>query len=53
MEHSYVAQPLHLPDTTIIQSHTDSESLNHDVWLRVKDISLLTDTGGSLKWKRC
>ena len=39
MEHSYVAQPLQLRNTTMSQSRTDSESPIHDVWLRVKDIN--------------
>ena len=43
VEHSCAAEPLQLPDMTIIQSHTDSESINHNVWLRVKDISLMND----------
>ena len=34
---------MQLPDTAVIQSHTDSESINHKVWLRVKDISLMND----------
>ena len=42
-EHSYAAEPLQLPDMTMIQSHTDSELINHNVWLRVKDISLMND----------
>ena len=43
VEHSCAADPLQLPDMTMIQSHTDSESINHNVWLRVKDISLMND----------
>ena len=43
MEYSYVAQPLQLRNTTMSQSRTDSESPIHDVWLRVKDISLIND----------
>ena len=48
VEHSYAAEPLQLPDTTMIQSHTDSELINHNV-LRVKDISLMNDDGRILE----
>ena len=51
MEHSYAAEPLQLPDTTVIQSHTDSELINHNVWLRVKDISLMNDDRWILETK--
>ena len=46
-EHSYAAQPLQLPDMTMIQhdnlQNTSSKSLNPDVCLKVKDISLTND----------